>query len=87
VFRLAAPLQPAIGGGIDAYVAAVGPSGALRSSTFLGGTEAERANGVAVDRRGRVHLAGRTLSPNFPTAGPVQATLAGDYDVFVTVMP
>src|SRR3954470_21762981 len=85
-FRVAAPVQPKLGGGIDAYVAAVGPGGALRSSTFLGGTETERANAVAVDRRGRVHLAGRTLSPNFPTAAPLQGALAGDYDMFVTLM-
>jgi hypothetical protein len=31
-------------------------------------------------------VAGRTLSPNFPTATPLQGTLAGDYDVFVTMM-
>jgi Beta-propeller repeat len=85
-FRLAAPVQAKIGGGIDAYVAAIGPTGALRSSTYLGGTEAERANAVAVDAGGRVHVAGRTLSPNFPTATPLQGALAGDYDVFVTML-
>jgi hypothetical protein len=85
-FRLAAPVQAKIGGGIDAYVATVAPTGALRSSTYLGGTEAERANAVAVDPGGRVHVAGRTLSPNFPTASPLQGALAGDYDVFVTML-
>ncbi|MEA2270342.1 MAG: hypothetical protein QOC64_2952 [Solirubrobacteraceae bacterium] len=85
-FRTRAPLQPAIGGGIDAYVAELGPAGALRSSTFLGGTEAERANAIAVDARGRAHVAGRTLSANFPTAGPLQGGLGGDYDQFVTVV-
>jgi hypothetical protein len=85
-FRLAAPVQATIGGGVDAYVAAVGPNGALRSSTFLGGKLAERANAVAVDPGGGVHVAGRTLSPNFPTAAPLQPALAGDYDVFVTMV-
>src|SRR3954452_11122337 len=85
-FRVAAPVQPKLGGGIDAYVAAVGPGGALRSSTFLGGTEAERANAVTVDSRGRVHVAGRTLSPNFPTTGLLQGALAGDDGMFVTLM-
>jgi hypothetical protein len=33
-----------------------------------------------------VHVAGRTLSPNFPTASPLQGALAGDYDVFVTML-
>jgi hypothetical protein len=85
-FRVQSPLQPKIGGGIDAFVARLSPSGALAFSSWLGGTEAERANGVAVDTRGRDHIAGRTLSPNFPTAAPLQGTLAGDYDVFVTML-
>jgi hypothetical protein len=86
-FRTLAPLQPAIGGGIDAFAARLAPSGALAFSTFLGGTEAERANAVAVDASGRDHLAGRTLSPNFPTAAPMQPALASDdYDMFVTVL-
>jgi hypothetical protein len=85
-FRIAAPVQARIGGGIDAYVARIGPAGALQASTYLGGTEAERANAVAVDARGRVHVAGRTLSPNFPTATPLQGALAGDYDMFVTML-
>jgi hypothetical protein len=85
-FRLAAPLQPAFGGNIDAYVAAVGPNGALRLSTFLGGNDAERANAVAVDPGGRLHLVGRTKSPNFPVAAPLQGALAGDYDMFVAML-
>jgi Beta-propeller repeat len=86
-FRTLAPVQPAIGGGIDAFAARLAPSGALAFSTFLGGTEAERANAVAVDASGRDHLAGRTLSPNFPTAAPMQPALASDdYDMFVTVL-
>jgi hypothetical protein len=85
-FRVARPVQATLGGAVDAYVAAIGPAGALRSSTFLGGADAERANGVAVDPRGRIHVAGRTLSANFPTATPLQGALAGDYDMFVTML-
>jgi hypothetical protein len=85
-FRTASPLQAAIGGGIDAYVATVGPTGALAQSTFLGGSEAERANAIAVDARGRAHIAGRTLSENFPMVAPLQGAKAGDYDFFVTML-
>jgi hypothetical protein len=85
-FRVVAALQPKLGGGIDAYVATLGPEGTLRMSTFLGGTEAERANAVAVDARGRAHVAGRTLSANFPTATPLQGALGGDYDEFVAMV-
>jgi Beta-propeller repeat len=86
VFRVLQPLQPKIGGGVDAFVARLSPGGALALSTWLGGTEAERANGVAVDSRGRDHVAGRTLSPNFPTATPLQPAPAGDYDMFATLI-
>jgi hypothetical protein len=85
-FRVAAAVQPKLGGEVDAYVAAVGPTGALRSSTFLGGTAAERANGVAVDPRGHVHVAGRTLSASFPTVAPLQGAIGGDYDMFATML-
>jgi Beta-propeller repeat len=85
-FRTQAPLQAALGGGIDAYVAVLGPTGALAMSTYLGGAKAERANAIAVDARGRAHVTGRTLSPNFPTAAPVQGANAGDYDVFVAML-
>jgi hypothetical protein len=37
-----------------------------------------------VDPAGAVALAGRTDSPNFPVAAPVQGTLTGDIDAFVT---
>jgi hypothetical protein len=85
-FRTAAAVQPRLGGGIDAYVAELAPDGRLRSSTYLGGSDAERANAVAVDPRGRVHVAGRTLSLNFPLASPLQPRIGGDYDVFVTMI-
>jgi hypothetical protein len=85
-FRTRNPVQAALGGRIDAYVATIGPAGALTASTFLGGSEAERANAIAVDARGRAHVAGRTLSANFPTAAPVQGANAGDYDVFVAML-
>jgi hypothetical protein len=31
-------------------------------------------------------IAGRTLSPNFPTRRAPQPTLAGDYDAFATTI-
>jgi hypothetical protein len=85
-FRTRGAAQPAIGGGVDAYVATVGATGSLAASTFLGGSEAERANAIAVDARGRARVAGRTLSANFPTAAPLQGGIAGDYDVFVAMV-
>jgi hypothetical protein len=84
-FRTASPLQGALGGAVDAFVAKLRPGGrTLQSSTFLGGDENERASGIAVDSTGRVLLAGRTDSPDFPVAAPIRGTLAGDIDAFVT---
>jgi hypothetical protein len=85
-FRLQDPMQAKIAGGIDAYVAELRPDGALVSSSYLGGAEAERANAVAVDPAGHVHVAGRTLSANFPTATALQGQLSGDIDMFVTMI-
>ncbi|MBK6420845.1 MAG: SBBP repeat-containing protein [Gemmatimonadetes bacterium] len=58
--------QPA-GGGTDAMVAKVSPAGALLAMTYLGGSGAERAEGVATDSRGNIYLTGYTTSSNFPT--------------------
>ena len=56
-------------------------------STFLGGTDADRATGIAADRHGDAHLAGRTLSPDFPTRRPFQPNLKDqDYDAFVSII-
>jgi hypothetical protein len=52
--------------------------------TYLGGTENERVNGLAVDPAGQVTLTGRTESADFPAANALQPTLSGDIDAFVT---
>ena len=53
-------------------------------STYLGGKENERVNGLAATPGGEVVLTGRTDSPDFPTANARQPALAGDIDAFVT---
>ena len=49
----------------------------LLYSTYLGGSDADVANGLALDGAGDVIVAGSTASPNFPTAGAFQASLGG----------
>jgi Beta-propeller repeat len=86
-FRTVNPVQPKLAGRIDAFVQKYrATSGTLLLSTFFGGTKNERANGVAVDPSRRVHLAGRTESPDFPTQQPLQGALAGDIDAFASVL-
>jgi hypothetical protein len=83
-FPTAAPIQAALSGSSDAFVAKLNDAGsALVYSTYLGGTGDEVSNGIAVDSTGRAHLVGWTASSNFPTALPVQASRAGASDVFV----
>jgi len=84
-FRTVEPLQPKLGGAIDAFAAKFAPGGkSLVFSTFVGGSENERFSGLAVDESGAVTLAGRSDSPNFPTAAAEQGKLGGDIDAVVT---
>src|SRR5260370_37305718 len=53
-------------------------------STYLGGNSTENGAGIAVDSSGNAYVIGSTISPNFPTKNPFQASLGGNADVFVT---
>jgi hypothetical protein len=58
----------------DVFVTALAPDGAsARYSTLLGGSDEERAGGIAVDGEGRAVVVGSTQSTDFPTARPAQA--------------
>ena len=57
--------------------------GALGWSTYLGGSNADQANGIAVDSDGNAYVTGQTASTNFPTAGPYQSSNGGNTDAFV----
>ena len=79
------PLQSGGGGATDAFVTKLNDTGsALVYSTYLGGSSADEAFGIAVDSAGNAHLTGMTRSSNFPTANPLQPTLSGTRDAFVT---
>jgi Beta-propeller repeat len=80
------PLQPTYAGILDVAVAKLKADGsALVYSTYLGGGNAERLYGIAVDRFGGAYLTGWTFSNDFPTANPLKPALAdGDLDAFVT---
>lgn len=55
-------------GGGDAFVVKLAPSGAsLLFATYLGGTSVDEGQGIAVDGNRDIYVAGRTLSPDFPT--------------------
>ena len=60
----------------------------LDYSTFLGGTDGDGGNGIAVDGRGRAYMTGGTSSDDYPTTrGAFDRTFNGVADAFVTKLP
>lgn len=84
-FPLASPIQAALGGAHNAFVANLNAAGsALVFSTYLGGSEYDSGSGIAVDSSGNVYIAGQSLSNDFPvTSGVFQSTYSGMGDAFV----
>jgi hypothetical protein len=79
------PIQAQHGGGYDAFVAKLNSTGSqLLYSTFLGGSGGDGAAGIAVDSSGSAYVTGFTGSPNFPISHPLQTSLKGPFDVFIT---
>ncbi|MGI8985059.1 MAG: SBBP repeat-containing protein [Acidimicrobiales bacterium] len=82
-FPTTSAVQPASGGGTDAFVAKVAADGSvLDFATYLGGTADDSAFGVALGS-GTVYVAGSTESTDFPTTAPFQWANAGGSDAFL----
>jgi hypothetical protein len=73
------------GGLHDAWVARLSPTGAsLVYSTFLGGTQWDQVNALAVDAQGACTVTGVTTSGDFPTTpGAFDLSYNGAMDAFV----
>jgi hypothetical protein len=78
-----APLQSHYAGRIDAFVAKFSAAGQLVYATYIGGSGEDRALGVAVAADGTTFVTGQTNSPDFPTRGAFQGSLAGGRDAFL----
>jgi hypothetical protein len=73
------------GGNADAFVTELNSAGAaLVYSTFLGGSNTDTGNGIAVDTNGGTYVTGQTCSLDFPLSDPLQATPGGNCDAFVS---
>ncbi len=69
----------------DAFVAKLDASGTgLVYSTYLGGSDLEEGDAIAIDGAGSAYVVGLTNSTDFPTVHPYQAASAGAPDAFVT---
>ncbi|MEN6517881.1 MAG: SBBP repeat-containing protein [Methanospirillum sp.] len=74
-FPVQNPYQ-APGGGMDAFVTKLDPSGiTILSSSYFGGSGDEIVQGLSVDDAGTIYLGGGTSSTNFPTQSAFQSTL------------
>src|SRR5438876_1812436 len=83
-FPTANAIQPTYAGATDGFVTKFNPTGsALVYSTYLGGTDSDTANGIAVDTFGDAYVTGST-GTNFPTVNAIQPTSHGGGDAFVT---
>src|SRR4029077_16244938 len=86
-FPTQSPLQASNGGGYDAFVFKLNPSGsALVYSTYLGGHKDDYGNGIAADSTGNAHVTGMTFSIDFPKKNPLQKNNAGKGDAFVSML-
>jgi len=79
--------QTRCGGGcadstVDAFVSKLDPTGSsLIYSTYLGGSNDDYGNGIALDASGDAYIIGQTLSGNFPTTpGAYQTSCGGGGD-------
>lgn len=83
-FPLKDAVQSLYGGNTDAFLSILkGDGSALQFSTYLGGNNTEIGNSIAVGKYGDV-MAGVTMSGDFPTFDPIQSSLIGVSDAFIT---
>jgi hypothetical protein len=85
-------LQAVFGGGytnpsdaFDAFVAKLNPTGSsLVFSTYLGGSDFDIGNDIAVDASGNIYVVCDTSSPDMPTANSIQSNFGGGFsDAFL----
>jgi hypothetical protein len=91
-FPLARPLQPALAGKNNAFVAEISSDGSeLAFSTYLGGSASDQASGIAIDPSGNLVVSGWTYSEDFPLADALQSACRStaskcSVDAFVSVL-
>ncbi|MEA3276877.1 MAG: SBBP repeat-containing protein, partial [Pseudomonadota bacterium] len=84
-FPMVNALYPSYAGGShDAFVFKLNAGGsALIYSTYLGGSDWDEGNDIAVDSAGNAHVTGETQSTDFPTVNALDPNLSGTRDAFI----
>ncbi len=78
-------LQPSFGGYQDGFVARINSAGdAFDYFTYLGGTNADYVDGIAVDATGQAYLTGSTTSTNFWITNAVQPQISNPSNTVTT---
>jgi hypothetical protein len=73
------------GGSMDAFITKLRQDGtAFVYSTYLGGSNTDTGQGIAVDSTGAAYVTGSTSSANFPLSTTVQSLYGGNSDAFIT---
>jgi hypothetical protein len=86
-FPLARELQSTLRGSDDVFIAKISPTGKqLLFSSYLGGTQRDRAWDLDLDSGGNVYITGETASLDFPTASALQAHYSGEMDAFLVAL-
>ena len=70
-------------GGGDAFVAKLGPTGAVTFSTYLGGSNEDAALAVGLTGDGAINVSGFTDSSDFPAVSPLVKDNVGGRDIFI----
>ena len=71
----------------NAFIAEMNPAGsAVPYVTYLGGSGADIAFGIAIDSTARIYVTGQTSSPDFPSKNPTQNVFGGATDAFVSLL-
>jgi hypothetical protein len=84
-FPLSSPARGTFVGGKEGFALKLNAAGsAFVYSTYVGGSAYDVATAVSVDSSGNAYVAGDTYSTDLATLNPVQGSLGGTVDAFVT---